>query len=579
MSSTRHSNSGPRQHGLASDPIYVAAQGIQGTTVTKKAGILSNPQARELVFFLQALSLPRLAGSPNPGGLKRHARDFLKAFPGRVGTPSMHRFGMKPGQIYNADQVRAVRSELYDARLEAGLISHAEDFLNTIGHPDLPGSGTAWKGEGFPLRGEVIQEYFGVDPDREDQLRREDDAPTSYPASLFVQACKQVLDAGIERFLISLCTDPRLVIAAPGQELESATVDPDHLIQQFTDEELRGLCPAELSCFHDVIGALFEFKDQFQKRAASEFAETTIATQVFETLDAGLRLRRIVMVNGKEGIGKSEAMRNWCVRHLGEARYLDLTGINSSKTAFFREIAGALGLPCSESLNTGQLQSRVESMLQLSGLMLCIDEAHFMFKNSERSKAAPEQIDWIDTALCNRGVPVGLSCTPQLITSMQKVSDRARWNSGQFKRRLKRVANLPEKPTLADLEKVARRILPKAPASVYKMAVGYAFSLSEHNLDALVDAITEAKEHARINGRENVTFADLDAALKGTVSAAQLTKNAIFLKPEKAKRGSGQQRVDCNPTAEPLHDDFAEESAPDQSRLKPARNEAGLVPI
>lgn len=283
------------------------------------------------------------------------------------------------------------------------------------------------------------------------------------------------------------------------------------------------------------------------------------------------------MVNGIEGIGKSEAMRNWCACHLGQARYLDLTGINSSKTAFFREIASALGLPCSESLNTGQLQSRVESMLQLSGLMLCIDEAHFMFKRTERSKAAPEQIDWIDTALCNRGIPVGLSCTPQFITSMQNVERRTGWNSGQFKRRLKRVANLPDKPTREDLEKVIQRLLPAVRASVHKLAVGYAGSQAEHHLDALVDAVNEAKEIARMNGRECVTYADMDAALKGTVSAAQLAKTAIFTNSSSAERGK-RKRV-CKPAAEVLQDDFAEQSAPGHSRLDTDRSGVELVPV
>lgn len=577
MSSTRHSKAGSRQHGLASDPIYVAAQGIQGTIVTKKAGILSSAQARELVFFLQALSLPKLAGKLNPGGLKRHAREFLKAFPDRIGTPSMHRFGMKAGQIYNAEQVKIVRSEIFEARRDAGLVSHWAEYLNQTGHPDLPETCSNRKSEGFPLRGDVVYESFFDELSGDNPQRLRDSAPTSYPVSVFVQACKQVLDASIEQFLISLCTDPRFVIAAPGHDLEGATVDSDHLLQQFTDEELSGLHPAGLLCFRDVVGALFEFQRQFQARIASEFAETTIASLVFETLDAGLRLRRIVMVNGIEGIGKSEAMRSWCARHLGQARYIDLTGINSSKTAFFREIASALGLPCSESLNTGQLQSRVESMLQLSGLMLCIDEAHFMFKHTERSKAAPEQIDWIDTALCNRGVPVGLSCTPQFITSMQNVERRTGWNSGQFKRRLKRVANLPEKPTREDLEKVARRLLPKAAESVYKLAVGYSGGQAEHHLDALVDAANEAKEHAHANGRENVTFADMDAALKGTVSTAQLAKSAIF--SNSSQRVSGKRKSACSPAAEPLQDDFAEESAPDHSRINPARNGAGLVPV
>lgn len=540
---TRRSSSGARQHGHASDPVYVAAQGIQGTIITKKAGILTSPRARSLVFFLQGLSLPELAGNPNPGGLKRHAREFLKMFPERIGTPVMHRFGMKPGQIYNAEQVRAVRSEISAAWREAAPISRLEDFFNRTTHPGLPEMCSTWAGEGFPLRGDVEYECLFAELDGETMPKFVDNAPTSYPASLFVQVCKLILDAIIEQFLISLCTDPRLVIAAPGQALESATVEEDHLIQQFTDEELKGLRPASLPCFRDVVGALFEFQTRFEKKIEATFAETSIAREIFDTLDAGLRLRRIVMVNGIDGIGKSEAVRSWCARHLGEVRYVGLTGINN-KTNFFRSIASALGLPAGESLNSGERQGRVEAMLQRSGLMLCIDEAHFMFKNSERSRATPEQIDWIDTALCNRGVPAALICTPQFITSMQQVQKRSGWNSGQFRRRLKRLTMLPDRPTKADLECVARKRLPKASSSVIKHLVGFAGGQQRHHLDTLNDAINEAEVIA--GSLDKIAFCHVESATRGTLTQTALAKAQAFAvlgaKPGKPKRfASGNQ--------------------------------------
>ena len=51
------------------------------------------------------------------------------------------------------------------------------------------------------------------------------------------------------------------------------------------------------------------------------------------------------------------------------------------------------------------MQNRVEDVLQRSGMMVVFDEAHFFFDLRPRMYARPELVDWIDTALCNNGVP------------------------------------------------------------------------------------------------------------------------------------------------------------------------------
>ena len=124
---------------------------------------------------------------------------------------------------------------------------------------------------------------------------------------------------------------------------------------------------------------------------------------------------------------------------------------------------------------------------------------------------------------------------------------------------------------------VARKLLPKAPASVYKLLVGYAGSQAEHHLDALVDAITEAKENARTQGRSTVAFSDVEAALTGTVSKAQLAKNALFASPGHARKGRLQHSRAGS--AVPLQTDFADSSADPQNGLEPALQRAELVPV
>lgn len=55
--------------------------------------------------------------------------------------------------------------------------------------------------------------------------------------------------------------------------------------------------------------------------------------------------------------------------------------------------------------------------------MLVIDEAHFVFNQSRRMYTRPELVDWIDTAICNHGIPMAVGTTPQFIACMTRVAD------------------------------------------------------------------------------------------------------------------------------------------------------------
>jgi hypothetical protein len=65
-----------------------------------------------------------------------------------------------------------------------------------------------------------------------------------------------------------------------------------------------------------------------------------IGRKVWETLDFALKARLMVVIDGCEGRGKSEAVKAWCRIHRGDARFVDLAGV-TSKTTVFRAIAKA----------------------------------------------------------------------------------------------------------------------------------------------------------------------------------------------------------------------------------------------
>src|SRR5438309_11122533 len=96
MSNTRQSRDGAplSQERWMSSPEFAELRGIQGGAVAAKAATLLNPRKRSLLFFLQSMSL-------RPGGLPQFAKDFLAMVPERLGSPTMHRIGIKLGQGYS----------------------------------------------------------------------------------------------------------------------------------------------------------------------------------------------------------------------------------------------------------------------------------------------------------------------------------------------------------------------------------------------------------------------------------------------------------------------------------------------
>jgi hypothetical protein len=105
MSNTRTAKPGAalRQERYASSPDL--DRGLAANLVAARCGVLEKAEDRETVWFLQRLSHTR-------GGLSSVAKELLAQFVDKLGTPSMRKFGMKPGQIYNAQQVKIIRKEI-----------------------------------------------------------------------------------------------------------------------------------------------------------------------------------------------------------------------------------------------------------------------------------------------------------------------------------------------------------------------------------------------------------------------------------------------------------------------------------
>jgi hypothetical protein len=246
------------------------------------------------------------------------------------------------------------------------------------------------------------------------------------------------------------------------------------------------------------------------------------------------------VVEGWEGRGKSEAAKAWCRIHRGEARFVDLRGV-TSKTTVFRAIAKALGIASSYSRTATEMQARIEDVLERSRLMLVFDEAHFLFPQGARIYVRPELVDWIDTALCNHEVPVGLITTPQFIKCVKRAQTQVGWNWRQFRRRVGRWVQLPEWNTDSDLEAVATKVMPGLSRSGIKLAVGYAkMSLKgapSRDVSGLGDVATEARLLAEQVHRRAITFEDVERAINEHLVPSDTCFAERMAAPEPAKRG------------------------------------------
>ncbi len=470
--------------------------GLKGMPVAAKAALYSDPRIRSLLFFLREISA-------RPGGFDKVAADVLEMFPERLGSPTMHKLGVSGGQIYSAEQVRAVRNEL-DSVLELG----------TQGRFPI-------KGESGPRRWDeaLRRADMGEEEWAEDVRRCEAEAskhPASYPASEFVQYCRDLATANLSEFLWEFCLDPRIELVSHNDRRK-----PPRLSTWLAGAGKHwNTETANLSYFQDITCALLEYRAHHQEQARARLAETDVSKAIFRTLERGLRSRGIVVVQGVEGVGKSYSGEAWRERHLGEAVFVRLEGI-VTKTTFFQSISGACGLAPSVSQKSQEMQIRIRHFLERSGLMLIIDEAHRLFQQTERIYSHPELLNWVYTCW-DQKIPVALLVTPQFVSRMDAVERQTDWRAGQLKRRIVVWTKLPEKLLETDLRAIAQNIAPRYSPAMLDELVDCALP-SRRQIDAMRRAMSEAEFIADENGRKAPTFQDLLAG----IADAQLTDQAM----------------------------------------------------
>jgi hypothetical protein len=477
---------GPLSQGrYMSSPEFAELRGVSGIAVSARAAVLLHASKRNLVWFIQGLSLAE-------GGLKRVAKELVEMFPKR-----------------------------------------------------LTGDGSALA------------------------LRQHSDRASGYYARVDDDGYLNpyLSDLSLEEFLVDLCINPRIHFTAPGEDVDVSDIESDSAIEQNPGLSKHDFKVAQLSYFQDIVGALFKYQARYAVRIRGNFQLTTIGETIWKTLDYALASRGMVVLDGLEGRGKTEAVKAWCELHLGQARFVSLKGI-TSKTTAFREIAKALGIASSYTRKATEMQARIEDVLKRSKLMLVVDEAHFVFNQSQRLYSRPELVDWIDTAICNQGVPIALVTTPQFIVCMTRAVDQVEWNYRQFRRRVKRWVKLPQTNSEEDIKAVARHVFKKADARTISKITGYAL-LSKRDLSAVGDVASEVRA---MLGTEDLSNATLDHVHRAIYEFI-LPSDKTFLEGMAAARNTGRK---FRPKAAPV---LLEETEPEvePAPAPPARRRGNLT--
>lgn len=448
---TTESNPLLSQAGYMKSTEFASVRGVSGVIVSLHAAVLLAAAKRDFIWYLQGLSL-------KDGGLKRVARELVEMFPDRLGTEAMHKARVAPEKMYPGELVSSVGFELDFGRWnfseEKTPTKKGSELIQLCRHQALTYRERTKNSDGFC-------------------------PPRSF----------KVLS--VEQFLIELCTNPKLQFSLPGVDSVFNEFEVELAVEENPELSPGDFKHAEMVYFRDIIGALVEYRARHEKKIRANFPLTAIGKKIWETLAYVLASRNMVLLDGLEGRGKTEAVKAWCELHPGQARFVSLKGV-ANKTTAFREMAHALGITYGYGRTGPEMQSRVEDVLNRSKIMLVIDEAHFLFNQTRRMTARPELIDWIDTAICNRGIGLALVTTPQFIACMARAKNQVEWNFNQFRRRVKRWVKLPEKNSEADIAAVARKIFQNAGEAVIKKVVGYAL-LSKRDLSAVGDVAAEIR--------------------------------------------------------------------------------------
>ncbi|MGZ5568522.1 MAG: ATP-binding protein, partial [Limisphaerales bacterium] len=437
------------------------------------------PRVAELLWFVQFVSL-------QPGGLGKFCQEFLNQNCSRIGTETMRKHGIGKQGRYTLEQTREILSEVPERNYDFGSFQLRQALLREFSAEEL------------------LDAISDQPTDREEVARQKSKLESELKALTCAQladGCKIAADVDFHRYLAGLCSE--------GHPFSGTWY------------------------FPDAISALIETMDAWSKQASSAIAMTEVSNQVFDALNYALAERGMVEVIGDSRFGKTESIKAWCAMRPGVARLVAVPSSNS-EIDLLKAIGAALGITYGLSPDTHQLKDRVEYVLRHSGLMLVLDEAHFLWPVRYSKTSAPARLNWVRTELADKRIPVALCYTPQ---AWKQVTDSfvrtTRYAMEQFAGRPLMKKVLPKELSKADLTAVAKIHFPDLDRDFLDWIVETARA-SEGYIATMEAIARRVRYNAKASGKSRITFADIEHAA-GEVAPELVAPAVVADAPKKPK--------------------------------------------
>ncbi len=208
--------------------------------------------------------------------------------------------------------------------------------------------------------------------------------------------------------------------------------------------------------FDDLLGVLVTLRARFTAAARSRLADTLVTRTIGEALDFCFEQRRMVLIEGVAGIGRTATLRAWCDAQAGLVRYVEVPSSNDDRS-FYSSMAQALGVARGFAYNPQQIKLRVEDTLRESGLIIALDESQYLWPQYHRPRGIPPRMLWLKT-LFDAGTPFALVAHSDFSKWQAHYVKKTLWSDEQFVRRLNRSIVLSPEHSKEDMLKIARAV-------------------------------------------------------------------------------------------------------------------------
>jgi hypothetical protein len=473
-------------------PVMVNVGAVPGAATARAVREMVDPDDRSLAWYLQGRSIMA-------GGLKLVAEEIWQASAReRLGSSAMHRLGRDLGKRYTGDEYLSVYADLNEGKIPPEIQSERN---SCYAH----------------LLARTARSTF-PEPDSEWSEREVNEA--------------RVDRAAMEERIRGLCQAPVREMLAQCATL--AAVQIPESLHSFAFEGR----PITSICFRDLRTAVEENFRAFTGAAERTLAPTATAKAVLAELDSIAGAQTLGLFQGETREGKTTAAQAFVRKNLHRCRYASLED-DLSDRRFYEILVNAVSCPIDARWVKDDFRAAITGALVGSGLMLVIDEAHNLFPRNPKSR--PVWLEWVRTALVDRGVSVALISTPQFVSRIHTTAQASGWQSDQFTGRigkLRTIERLAEDDQAGwdqrreDVAAVARCHLPEADTKAISYMAEIAI-MGRTPFHLVATMARDARESARRRGGA-VQYSDIRSAAE---KAAQFN-GRIFqaLQPPKKQR-------------------------------------------